>query len=70
MFVQPALRGSTAIFAFEGWNDAGESATTALHFVNEAIKTVPLAEMDSETFYDFTVTRPEVVVDANDRREI
>lgn len=70
MFVQPALQGSTAIFAFEGWNDAGESATTALGFVNDAIKAVPLAEVDSEIFYDFTVTRPEVVIEADGRREI
>jgi proteasome assembly chaperone (PAC2) family protein len=70
MFVQPELAGSTAIFAFEGWNDAGESATTALSFINDAIKAVPLAEMDSEIFYDFTVTRPEVVIDEDGRRGI
>lgn len=70
MFVQPALRGSTAIFAFEGWNDAGESATSALSFINDSIKSAPLAEIDSETFYDFTVTRPEVVIDGEDQRQI
>lgn len=70
MFVEPALQGSTAIFAFEGWNDAGESATTALDFVNDTLKAVPLAELDSEIFYDFTVTRPEVVLDPEGRREI
>lgn len=70
MFVQPALRGSIAIFAFEGWNDAGESATSALSFVNDSIKTAPLAEIDSETFYDFTVTRPEIVIDAENQRHV
>jgi hypothetical protein len=70
MFVQPALRGSTAIFAFEGWNDAGESATSALSFINDSIKTAPLAEIDSETFYDFTVTRPEIVIDDDDQRHV
>jgi hypothetical protein len=62
MFVQPELRGSTAIFAFEGWNDAGESATSALGCINDSIKTAPLAEIDPEIFYDFTVTRPEVEI--------
>ncbi len=70
MLVQPALRGSTAIFAFEGWNDAGESATSALHFISDAIKTAPLAEIDPEIFYDFTVTRPEIVLDAEHQRKV
>lgn len=70
IFVQPALRGATAIFAFEGWNDAGESATSALNFIDESIKTVPLAEIDSEIFYDFTVSRPEIVIDAENRRQV
>ena len=70
MFVQPALQGPTAIFAFEGWNDAGDSATNALSFVDEAIRAVPLAEIDSEFFYDFTVTRPEIALDVNNQREI
>ena len=70
MFVQPSLQEPTAIFAFEGWNDAGDSATDALSFVDEAIRAVPLAEIDSEFFYDFTVTRPEVALDVNNHREI
>jgi hypothetical protein len=56
------------ILAFEGWNDAGEAATSALAFLNDAIRSVPLAEIDPEEFYDFTVQRPDVVVDErNDR---
>ncbi len=70
MHVQPVLAGATAIFAFEGWNDAGESATTALQFVNDAIRAVPLADIDPENFYDFTVCRPEVATDADQGRRI
>lgn len=70
MHVEPVLSGATAIFAFEGWNDAGESATTALQFVDEAICSVPLAAIDPENFYDFTVCRPEVFTDADNRRQI
>ncbi len=70
MVVQPTLQDSTAIFAFEGWNDAGEAATTALAFINESIRAVPLAEIDSEIFYDFTVTRPEAVIGPDGEREI
>lgn len=70
MLVQPTLQDSTAIFAFEGWNDAGESATSALAFINDSIRSVPLAELDSEIFYDFTVTRPEVSITPSGVREI
>lgn len=70
MLVQPTLQESTAIFAFEGWNDAGEAASTALGFINDSIRSVPLAEIDSEIFYDFTVTRPEVVIGEGGQREI
>ncbi len=57
------------ILGFEGWNDAGEAASSALEYLNESICSVPLAELDPEEFYDFTVRRPEVVrLDDNTRR--
>ncbi|MEO1914586.1 MAG: PAC2 family protein [Myxococcales bacterium] len=68
--VQPSLQEPTAIFAFEGWSDAGDAASNAVSFINEAIRAVPLAELDSENFYDFTVTRPEIVMDENNQREV
>jgi len=61
MHVKPELRDPAMLLAFEGWNDAGEAATLALTFVNSAIHSVPLAELDPEPFYDFTVRRPGVV---------
>jgi proteasome assembly chaperone (PAC2) family protein len=60
MHVRPVLGEPTLLLAFEGWNDACESATSAAHFVNEAIRTVPLAEIDPDDYYDFTVCRPMV----------
>ncbi|MBW2274837.1 MAG: PAC2 family protein [Deltaproteobacteria bacterium] len=70
MHVEPRLQDSALLFAFEGWNDAGESATSALEFVNEAIRAAPLADIDPEEFYDFTVSRPEVAVSPDHRRSI
>lgn len=68
MHVTPALRDCSLVLAFDGWNDAGAAASSALNFVNEAIQSVPLAEIDPEEFYDFTVNRPEVVLlDGNTR---
>jgi len=58
------------VLAFEGWNDAGEAATTALHFLNEAIASVPLAEIDPEDFYDFTVRRPRILQERDGSRSL
>ncbi|MCZ6783508.1 MAG: PAC2 family protein [Proteobacteria bacterium] len=68
--VRPELRQAAMVLAFEGWNDAGEAATTVLRFVSDAIRSVPLAEIDSEEFYDFTVRRPNVVLDHTRTRRV
>ncbi len=70
MHVRPELRNASLILAFEGWNDAGEAATSALRFIDDAIASVPLADIDPEDFYDFTVQRPDVLVDENQERRI
>ena len=58
------------IAAFEGWNDAGESATSALRYLAAAIRSVPVAEIDGEEFLDFTVRRPWVRFGAGGERVI
>jgi len=60
MHVQPILGEPTLLLAFEGWNDACEAASSALTFINEMLRGVPLAEIDPDDYYDFTVLRPEV----------
>jgi proteasome assembly chaperone (PAC2) family protein len=58
--VRPELRDVQMVLAFEGWNDAGQAATSAVQFVDRCIRSAPLAELDCEEFYDFTVCRPTV----------
>jgi hypothetical protein len=58
--VEPDLAEAPLVLAFGGWNDAGEAATHALHFVRNAIRCVPLGEIDCEEYLDFTVQRPTV----------
>jgi predicted ATP-grasp superfamily ATP-dependent carboligase len=70
LYVEPELRGAPMLLAFEGWNDAGEAATSAVHYVEEAIRAVPLAEIDCEEFLDFTVRRPTVQLDDDGARVI
>lgn len=48
------------ITAFEGWNDAGEAASTALEHLALSWDAEPLAVIDPEDYYDFQVTRPLV----------
>ena len=52
--------GRTLIVAFEGWNDAAESASGALRFICEQIKADVVASVDAEDYYDFQFTRPTV----------
>ncbi len=58
------------VLAFEGWNDAGEAATSAVRYVTNAIHAAPLAEIDPESFYDFTVRRPSVRLEPGGARAI
>lgn len=48
------------ILAFDGWNDAGDAATTAIEFLVEQWQARPFATIDPEEFYDFTSNRPTV----------
>jgi predicted ATP-grasp superfamily ATP-dependent carboligase len=54
------LRRPVLLAAFEGWNDAGESATTAVRFLARSLDAKRIASIDAEEFYDFTVARPHV----------
>ncbi|MGH9136876.1 MAG: PAC2 family protein [Acidimicrobiales bacterium] len=66
---RPTLRSPVVLAAFEGWNDAGEAATTALKTVAEAWHARMFGDIDPEEFYDFTATRPEVrLIDGRSRR--
>jgi proteasome assembly chaperone (PAC2) family protein len=48
------------VCAFKGWNDAGESATSALTFVAGSLNAEMFAVIDPEEFVDFQSTRPMV----------
>jgi proteasome assembly chaperone (PAC2) family protein len=67
---RPTLRRPFLIAAFEGWNDAGEAASTALGFVGATLDAETFARIDAEEFYDFQQTRPTVRLDDDLRRRI
>jgi proteasome assembly chaperone (PAC2) family protein len=64
------LRQPIMLAAFEGWNDAGESATGAINHLLTAWTHHKLAMMDPEDYYDFQVNRPSIKVDERVVREI
>jgi hypothetical protein len=68
--VQPVLADGSLVLAFDGWNDAGEAATGAVAFLSEALHAAPLAEIDPEEYYDFTVRRPSVRLDGGRARRL
>jgi proteasome assembly chaperone (PAC2) family protein len=59
----PALRRPTVLYAFTGWNDAGDAASTAVRTLIERWDATPIAEIDPEPFTDFATIRPHVRLD-------
>ncbi len=54
----PDLTDPILILAWEGWNDAGESASTAAQYLIQQLGGQQFAVIDPEEFYDFTEARP------------
>jgi proteasome assembly chaperone (PAC2) family protein len=54
------LRAPALVAAFQGWNDAGDAASSALTFVGSALGAARFATIDPEDFYDFQATRPTI----------
>ncbi|MEY2467961.1 MAG: hypothetical protein QOF21_659 [Actinomycetota bacterium] len=66
----PKLRRPVLIAAFEGWNDAAESASGAVEYLGNTWNERTFATIDPEEFYDFTVVRPQVKLVDGRTREI
>lgn len=66
----PVLRRPVAIVAFEGWNDAADSATSAVEHLEDEWHAESVVEMDGEDYYDFQVTRPVLTIDEDGQRQI
>lgn len=64
----PELRHPVMIAAFEGWNDAGDAATTALEHLIELWGADAVAALDPEDYYDFQVNRPKITLVDGQRR--
>jgi predicted ATP-grasp superfamily ATP-dependent carboligase len=64
------LRAPAMVCAFQGWNDAGDAASSAVAFLATALGARRFARIDSEEFYDFQANRPCIRFADGDEREI
>jgi predicted ATP-grasp superfamily ATP-dependent carboligase len=67
---RPKLRRPALICSFKGWNDAAESASSALRFLATQWEAEPFGAIEPEEFYDFQVTRPIVTLTEGLTRKI
>jgi len=66
----PALRAPVLLAAFAGWNDAGQVASYALETLVSAWSPTRFAEIDPETFFDFTESRPTISLGPTGQRRL
>ncbi|MER5306128.1 PAC2 family protein [Streptomyces lasiicapitis] len=64
----PELIDPVMVAAFEGWNDAGDAASTAVAHLDKEWKGEVFAALDAEDYYDFQVNRPTVWLDGGVRK--
>ncbi len=65
-----SARNTVLLAAFEGWNDAGSAATTALQHLGEVWDARKVHELDPEEYHDFQVNRPMVGMGPDGKRQI
>lgn len=64
------LRAPALVCAFQGWNDAGDAASSAVSFLASSLHASRFARVQSEEFFDFQSNRPCIRFTDAGRREI
>lgn len=67
---RPVLDDPVALIAFEGWGDAGDSASLAAERLLNSRDHEVIASFDPDEHFDFQVRRPTVFVDETGTRRI
>ena len=67
---RPVLRDPVALIAFEGWGDAGESASMAVSEFLKRLSSELIAIIDPDEHFDFQMRRPVVSLDSSGIRTI
>jgi proteasome assembly chaperone (PAC2) family protein len=66
----PELRAPVLIAGFAGWSDAGQAVTFALQSLVTSWSAHRFAEIDPESFFDFTETRPNISLGPTGQRSL
>jgi hypothetical protein len=66
----PDLRQPVVLCAVSGWSDAGSSASGALTYLLSKWENRRFAEFDSDSIYNYTVTRPATARPGGSRRRL
>ncbi len=61
------LRRPVVVFAFSGWNDAGDAATGVIDHLSEVFDTDYGFALDADDYYDLTQNRPVVIREGDER---
>ncbi|HEX3518313.1 MAG TPA: PAC2 family protein [Solirubrobacteraceae bacterium] len=64
------LRAPAMVCAFQGWNDAGDAASSAVSFLASTLSARRFAQIDSQEFFDFQANRPCIRFAESGKREI
>ena len=59
---KPLLSEPVAILAFEGWSDAGNTATGCVENISSTYDVEPFAVLNSDSYYNYQMRRPIVEV--------
>lgn len=62
------LNGRLLVVAFEGWNDAGDAASGAVHTLKNLLDLRSVTALDSERYFDFQFNRPTVTSGEDGKR--
>lgn len=66
----PSLTDPIVVASFEGWNDAGDAASSAIEHLQLTWEATALSEIDPDPYYDFQVSRPTVKLVDGVTREV
>src|SRR6478752_2453000 len=58
------------VAAFDGWNDAGEAASSAIAHLRDNGKYETVFSVDPELYFDYQYTRPQVAIDGEGKRTL
>jgi proteasome assembly chaperone (PAC2) family protein len=67
---RPVLNDPLGLIAFEGWGDAGDSASLAAERFVDSFESELIASFDPDEHYDFQVRRPMVFLNEGGTRRI